>query len=160
MPVNIVLVEPEIPQNTGNIIRTCACTEAILHLIRPLGFSMTEKSLRRAGLDYADLVDIRYYDSFRELFELGVEKQHQQNFFFFTTKTCKNHTQVIYPNDPYLVFGPETRGLSKEILDRIPENNVRIPMKDSDRIRSLNLSNSVAVATYEVIRQRNYEFLR
>lgn len=154
--MNIVLVEPEIPHNTGNIIRTCACTGAVLHLIRPLGFSMSEKHLKRAGLDYADLVDIRYYDSFAELFE----KEMPQKFYFFTTKTEQNHTDVTYPEDFYLVFGPETRGLSEEIRSLYPKNNVRIPMLDIPRVRSLNLSNAVAVALYEAIRQNQYSCMR
>lgn len=154
--MNIVLVEPEIPQNTGNIIRTCACTGSALHLIRPMGFSMSEKHLKRAGLDYADLVDIRYYDSFLELFE----KEEREKFYFFTTKTDQNHTDVDYPKDCYLVFGPETRGLSQEIRMLNLVNNVRIPMLDLPRVRSLNLSNSVAVALYEVIRQNPYSFMR
>lgn len=154
--MNIVLVEPEIPHNTGNIIRTCACTGAVLHLIRPLGFSMSEKHLKRAGLDYADLVDIRYYDSFAELFE----KEMPQKFYFFTTKTEQNHTDVTYPEDFYLVFGPETRGLSEEIRSLYPKNNVRIPMLDIPRARSLNLSNAVAVALYEAIRQNQYSCMR
>lgn len=159
MPVNIVLVEPEIPQNTGNIIRTCACTGAVLHLVRPLGFSMSEKHLRRAGLDYADLAEIRYYDSFWELFD-SKNVQEQQSFYFFTTKTEKNHVQVRYSSESYLVFGAETRGLSEEIRSLIPKNNLRIPMKAQERVRSLNLSNAVAVAVYEVIRQNDYPFLK
>lgn len=156
MAINIVLVEPEIPQNTGNIIRTCACINARLHLVRPLGFSMSEKQLKRAGLDYIDLVPIYYYDSFNEL----IDKQDIQNFFFFTTKTKKNHTQAEYSDECYIVFGKETKGLTREILSLNPDNNVRIPMLNIDRIRSLNLSNSVAIAAYEAVRQIDYKELR
>ena len=144
MAINIVLVEPEIPQNTGNIIRTCACTNAVLHLIKPLGFSMDEKHMRRAGLDYIDLVKINIYEDFAD----------------FSTKSQKNHYDAEYNDGCYLIFGKETKGLSKEILEKYPEGMVRIPMVNEDRIRSLNLSNSVAVAVYEAIRQIGPENMR
>ncbi len=156
MALNIVLVEPEIPQNTGNIIRTCACINARLHLIRPMGFSMNEKHLKRAGLDYIDLVSINYYDSFEDL----IKDKDIGKFYFFTTKAEKNHTQVVYKDESYIVFGKETKGLTKEILSLNPRNNVRIPMLNIERVRSLNLSNSVAVAAYEAIRQIDYKELR
>ena len=156
MAINIVLVEPEIPQNTGNIIRTCACLNAKLHLIRPLGFSMSEKQLKRAGLDYIDLVPVFYYDSFNEL----IHDKDIKLFFFFTTKSIKNHTQAKYADECYIVFGKETKGLTKEILSLNPDNNVRIPMLNIDRVRSLNLSNSVAIAAYEAARQIDYKELR
>ena len=156
MALNIVLVEPEIPQNTGNIIRTCACINARLHLIKPMGFSMDEKQLKRAGLDYMDLVSINYYDSFEEL----IGDKDINKFYFFTTKAKKNHTEATYEDESYIVFGKETKGLSQEILSLNPNNNVRIPMLNMDRVRSLNLSNSVAIAAYEAIRQIDYKELR
>lgn len=156
MAVNIVLVEPEIPQNTGNIIRTCACIKARLHLVRPLGFSMDEKHLKRAGLDYIDLVDIILYDSFEELYG----KENPGDFYFLTTKAHKKHTQAVFQDGCFIVFGKESKGLSKEILSLNPDNNIRIPMLESDRVRSLNLSNSVAVAAYEAVRQIDYSYLR
>lgn len=156
LSLHIVLVEPEIPQNTGNIIRTCACIGAGLHLIRPLGFSLSEKQLKRAGLDYADLVGICVYDSFDDF----CSRVPGGNLYFFTTKAGKNHTQVRYEEEVYLVFGPESRGLTEKIRSRIPENNLRIPMKDMERVRSLNLSNAVAVAAYEWIRQHPQELFK
>lgn len=156
MGINIVLVEPEIPANTGNIIRTCACTNSTLHLIKPLGFSMDEKHLRRAGLDYMDLVKIYVYENFEE-FE---EKNKNKKFFLFSTKSQKNHYDVRYDNDCYLIFGKETKGLSEKILKKYSQEMVRIPMVNEERIRSLNLSNSVAVAVYEGIRQIGTEKMR
>lgn len=156
MAINIVLVEPEIPQNTGNIIRTCACTNAVLHLIKPLGFSMDEKHMKRAGLDYIDLVNIRIYENFSE-FE---EKNPGKKYYLFSTKSHKNHFDATYEDDCYLIFGKETKGLSAEILEKYPENMVRIPMVNEERIRSLNLSNSVAIAVYETIRQLGTDKMR
>lgn len=148
MAINIVLVEPEIPQNTGNIIRTCACTGAVLHLIRPLGFSMDEKSLKRAGLDYIDLVQIKYYDSFEEF-----EVKNPGEYHLFSTKATSLYTDVRYEENCYLIFGKETKGLSDEIRERHNRSLVKLPMKSSERIRSLNLSNTVCVAVFEAIRQ-------
>ena len=156
MAINIVLVEPEIPQNTGNIIRTCACTNAVLHLIKPLGFSMDEKHMRRAGLDYIDLVKINIYEDFAD-FE---NKNPGADCHLFSTKSQKNHYDAEYNDGCYLIFGKETKGLSKKILEKYPEGMVRIPMVNEDRIRSLNLSNSVAVAVYEAIRQIGPENMR
>lgn len=148
MAINIVLVEPEIPQNTGNIIRTCACTSAKLHLIRPLGFSMDERSLKRAGLDYIDLVKIYYYDSFEEF-----EQNNPGNYFLFSTKASRLYTEVEYAEDSYLIFGKETAGLSTTIRQKYEERLVKLPMISSEKIRSLNLSNTVCVAVFEAIRQ-------
>lgn len=156
MPINVVLVEPEIPANTGNIIRTCACTNTVLHLIEPLGFSMDEKALKRAGLDYHDLVNIKFYKNFED-FE---EKNKEGRFFLFSTKSQKNHYDVNYKENDYLIFGKETKGLSKEILESYPENMIRIPMLNEDRVRSLNLSNSVAIGIYEAVRQIGFDNLR
>ena len=148
--LNIVLVEPQIPQNTGNISRTCAVTGARLHLVRPLGFEVTDKHLKRAGLDYWDKLDITYYNGLDDFFE----KNRDGNFFYFTTKGKNVHSDTEYPDNSYLVFGREDKGLPEELLYRNPDNCVRIPMRNE--LRSLNLSNSVAIAVYEVLRQWDY----
>lgn len=148
--LNIVLVEPQIPQNTGNISRTCAVTGARLHLVCPLGFEVTDKHLRRAGLDYWDKLDITYYDSLDDFFS----KNRDGNFFYFTTKGRTVHSCVTYPDNAYLVFGREDKGLPEELLYANPDSCVRIPMRSE--LRSLNLSNSAAIAVYEVLRQWDY----
>ncbi|MCC8016041.1 MAG: tRNA (cytidine(34)-2'-O)-methyltransferase [Clostridiales bacterium] len=148
--LNIALIEPEIPQNTGNIARTCAATGARLHLVGPIGFHITDKQVKRAGLDYWDKLDITFYDSSKEFFE----KNSGAEFFYFTTKARQVHSDVSYPNGCFLVFGKETRGLPDELLKANPNRCVRLPMRGI--IRSLNLSNSVAVGAYEVLRQWNY----
>ena len=147
---NIVLVEPEIPQNAGNIARTCAATGTHLHMIRPLGFEVSDKYLKRAGLDYWHLVDISYYDSFEEL----QAKYPENRFFFFTTKGRHRHSDVQFQDGDFLVFGKETKGLPEELLMQNEETCLRIPM--FSEARSLNLSNSVAVALYEALRQQDY----
>jgi tRNA (cytidine/uridine-2'-O-)-methyltransferase len=148
--MNIVLVEPEIPNNTGNISRTCAVTGSSLHLVRPLGFSTDDKHLKRAGLDYWQYLDLHYYDNFAEV----LEAYPKGSFFFATTKAKKFYTDITYAPDDFLVFGKETAGLSKEILQAYPQQLIRIPMgKD---IRSLNLANSVAIILYEALRQLNW----
>lgn len=148
---NIVLVEPEIPQNTGNIVRTCAATGCRLHLVRPLGFEVTDKYLKRAGLDYWKDAEIFYYDSVEEVFE----KFPSASFYFFTTKARKAYTSAEYKEGDFLVFGKETRGLPEELLKENEEGCVRIPM--IGETRSLNLSNSVAIAVYEGLRQLGFE---
>ena len=148
--LNIVMVEPEIPQNTGNVARTCAATGARLHLVGPMGFKIDDKKLKRAGLDYWQYLDISYYDEFFQ--------KNDGQFFYFTTKGRHVHSDVSYPDNCYLLFGKETKGLPEELLIKHPESCVRIPM--GDEIRSLNLSNSVAIATYEVLRQWNYPSLQ
>ena len=148
--LNIVLVEPQIPQNTGNISRTCAVTGARLHLVRPLGFEVSDKHLKRAGLDYWDKLDITYYDGLEDFFS----RNAGGNFYYFTTKGRKVHSDVEYPNNAYLIFGREDRGLPEELLRDNPESCVRIPMRNE--LRSLNLSNSAAIAVYEVLRQWDY----
>ncbi len=153
--LNIVLVEPEIPQNTGNISRTCAATGARLHLVGPMGFTIDDKKLKRAGLDYWHLLDITYYDSLADFFE----KNHGP-FYFFSTKAKHIHSDVAYPDGAYLVFGKETKGLPEDLLHDHPEQCVRLPMIDNDAARSLNLSNTVAVGVYEVLRQWGYPDLR
>ncbi len=151
--LNIVLVEPEIPQNTGNIARTCAATGARLHIIEPMGFKIDDKKLKRAGLDYWYLLDISYYKNLDEFFE----KNHG-NFYFFSTKALHKHSDIKYPDNAYLFFGKETAGLPEKLLYDNPDNCVRIPMIDD--ARSLNLSNSVAVGVYEVLRQWDYPELK
>ncbi len=152
--LNIVLVEPEIPQNTGNIARTCAATGAKLHLVRPMGFEVDDKKLKRAGLDYWYLLDITYYENLQDFFE----KNPDGKFYYFTTKAQKRHSDMQYPDNAYLVFGKETAGLPEELLLKNKETCVRIPMIDD--ARSLNLSNSVAIAVYETLRQWDYPKLQ
>ena len=151
--INIVLHEPEIPQNTGNIARTCAATGAALHLIRPLGFEISDRTLKRAGLDYWDKLDVFYYDSLEDFFE----KNEGADCFFYTTKAPRAHTEAVYPENCFLFFGKESKGLPEELLLANLERCVRIPMRPT--LRSLNLSNSVCVAVYEVLRQRDFEGL-
>lgn len=154
LSVNIVLVEPEIPQNTGNIARTCAATGCRLHLVKPLGFSVDDKHLKRAGLDYWSLVDIRYYDSFDEL-----KRQFPEGLFYYsTTKGMKRHTDAVYEKDCFLVFGKETAGLPKALLDENKDFCIRVPMIND--ARSLNLANSVAIVVYEALRQIDYPGMR
>ncbi len=148
---NIVLVEPEIPQNTGNIVRTCAATGCALHLVRPLGFEVTDKYLKRAGLDYWNDCRIYYYDGFDEV----LKKFPKNNFYFFTTKGLNRHSDAHFTQGDFLVFGKESAGLPEELLKAHPESCLRIPM--INETRSLNLSNSVAIAVYEGLRQLNYE---
>ena len=147
--MHIVLVEPQIPQNTGNISRTCAVTGAVLHLVGPMGFVVEDKKLKRAGLDYWDKLDIRYYNGLEEFFA-----KNNGPYFYFTTKGRKIHSQVSYPDNCFLMFGREDAGLPEELLFRNPDWCVRLPMGTG--IRSLNLSNTVAVAVYEVLRQWDY----
>jgi tRNA (cytidine/uridine-2'-O-)-methyltransferase len=144
--LNIVLVEPQIPQNTGNIARTCAATGARLHLVRPLGFAIDDKKLKRAGLDYWHFLDITYYDGLEDFFA-----RNQGPFFYFTTKGRRVYADAAYPDGAYLVFGREDAGLPEELLYRNPDACVRVPMQGG--IRSLNLSNTVALSAYEVLRQ-------
>lgn len=148
--LNIVLVEPQIPQNTGNISRTCAVTGARLHLVRPFGFEITDRHLKRAGLDYWDKLDISYYDDLDDFFSRNVGG----NFYYFTTKGKKVHSEAEYPDNSYLIFGREDKGLPEKLLYDNPESCVRIPMRNE--LRSLNLSNSAAIAVYEVLRQWDY----
>ena len=143
------MVEPEIPQNTGNVARTCAATGARLHLVGPMGFKIDDKQLKRAGLDYWHLLDISYYDSLEDFFG-----KNQGNFYYFSTKAPQRHTDLAYPDNCYLFFGKETAGLPESLLHDNPKTTVRIPMLEE--ARSLNLSNSVAIGVYEVLRQWNY----
>ncbi len=150
MSINIVLVEPEIPQNTGNIARTCAAIGATLHLVHPLGFDISEKAVKRAGLDYWDKLNIIEYESLEDF----RNKIKSDNIFLLSTKAKKVYTDIKYKDDCYLIFGPETRGLPESYILENFEKAIRIPMKKN--IRSLNLSNSVAIVAYEVERQLNY----
>ena len=148
--LNIVLFQPQIPQNTGNIARTCAATGARLHLVKPMGFTVDDKKLKRAGLDYWYLLDITYYESTEEFFE----KNAGGSFFYLTTKGCKTFTETAFPENCYIIFGREDAGIPEEILKENPGTSLRIPMREE--ARSLNLSNTVAIVTYEVLRQWGY----
>ena len=148
--IHIVLVEPLIPQNTGNIARTCAATGASLHLIRPLGFEIDSAKLKRAGLDYWDSLDITYYDGLADFFD----KHPTAEFFCFTSKAKKAYTDVAYPQEVFLFFGKETSGLPTEFTEQYPNRCVRLPMRPGQRC--LNLSNAAAVGVYEVLRQHGF----
>ncbi len=147
--MHIILVEPEIPQNTGNIVRTCALTKTTLHLVKPLGFSIEDRYLKRAGLDYWDKVEIHVWDSLTD----AVKSLAKGNIYLATTKAKKYYHEISYSPDDIIVFGPESRGLSSEILLNY-NHHIRIPMLDIGR--SLNLSNSVAIILYEALRQHNF----
>lgn len=152
--LNIVLVEPQIPQNTGNIARTCAATGARLHLVEPMGFHVDDKKLKRAGLDYWHLLDITYYEDLDDFFE----KNRDGSFFYFSTKARRVHSDMTYPDNSYLVFGREDAGLPEELLKSNEQSCVRLPMRSE--ARSLNLSNTVAVGVFEVLRQWGYPELK
>ena len=157
MKLNIVLVEPEIPQNTGNIARTCAAIGAKLHLVKPLGFSISEKQVKRAGLDYWDKLEIEEHTSFEEFLEKY--KPEENNMFFVTTKGKHVYSEPDYKNmdEVFLLFGKETKGLPEDILMKYIDKTIRIPMRET--LRSLNLSNSVAIVVYDVLRQKGFENL-
>ena len=148
--LNIVLVEPEIPQNCGNIARTCAATGCVLHLIRPLGFDISEKAVKRAGLDYWHLVDVRDYENLQDFFS----KNNVQQMWCLSTKAPKSYTQANFQDGCYLFFGKETKGLPEDFLEAHRENCIRLPMRQE--ARSLNLSNSVAITVYEALRQLDF----
>ena len=148
--MHIVLYQPEIPQNTGNIVRTCATTGTMLHLIKPLGFSLEDRYLKRSGLDYWEFTVINIHDSFEELQQL----YPQGEFYFASTKAQKTYTEIQYPQDAFIVFGKETAGLPAELLSKNIEKAIRIPMQAETR--SLNLANSVAVVLYEALRQHGF----
>lgn len=149
--MNIVLHEPEIPQNTGNIGRTCAATGTRLHLIRPLGFEITSKALKRAGMDYWYDLDVTYYDNFEDF----VEKNNHPRIIMATTKAKKNYCDIEYKDDDFIMFGSEGSGIPEEILLRYKQTSVRIPMLS--KYRSLNLSNSAAIILYEALRQNSFK---
>ncbi|MFW5998278.1 MAG: tRNA (uridine(34)/cytosine(34)/5-carboxymethylaminomethyluridine(34)-2'-O)-methyltransferase TrmL [Halanaerobiaceae bacterium] len=148
--MHIVLVEPEIPQNTGNIVRTCAATDSTLHLVRPLGFSTEDKYLKRAGLDYWDKVNIYYYNSIQEV----LNKYKDNNFYFSSSKSAIRYDKIQYTEKDLLFFGKETEGLPDSLLKKYPDKSIRIPM--SKNIRCLNLANSVSIILYEALRQLNF----
>ena len=151
MSLNIVLYEPEIPFNTGAISRTCALTHTKLHLIEPLGFSISDKAVKRAGLDYWPYVDLTVYKNYEEF----LDKNREGRLFFASTKSSHIYTDVKYEDGDYLVFGPETRGLPEDVIFSDRGTNIRIPMIGELK-RSLNLSNSVSIVLYEALRQVNF----
>lgn len=148
--INIVLFEPEIPQNTGNIARTCASTDSTLHIIKPMGFEIDDSKLKRAGLDYWHDLDIRYYDSLDDFYN----KNKNITIYYFTKKAKTSFTDVKYNKNVYLMFGKESIGLPEELIKKNLDTSLRIPMKEG--LRSLNLSNTVAIAVYEVLKQNDY----
>lgn len=147
---NIVLFEPEIPQNTGNISRTCACTGAALHIIKPMGFEITDAKLKRAGLDYWDKLNLTYYENLDEFFD----KTKGGRYFYLSKKASKRYTDVSFKDGDFLVFGKETKGLPEHVVFGNPETALRIPM--AKELRSLNLSNTVALVLYEALRQTGF----
>jgi len=153
MAIHVVMYQPEIPQNTGNISRTCAATHSVLHLIRPLGFSTDDKQLKRAGLDYWEFVDVRYHDSLEELWE-----KHPEGVFYYITKYGEQYPSQIdlsdVEQDYFFVFGRETKGLPLEVIDANTERCIRLPQ--SNLVRSLNVSNTAAIIVYEALRQQGY----
>ncbi len=151
--INIVLYNPEIPQNTGNISRTCAVTGAALHIIRPTGFEISDRTLKRAGLDYWDKLDVTYYDSFEEFMSVNGEAP----MYFFSSHATRSYAEVEYPKGVFLVFGRESVGLPRDLVMENADKALRIPMLPT--LRCLNLSNSVAIAVYEVLRQMGFEGL-
>jgi tRNA (cytidine/uridine-2'-O-)-methyltransferase len=153
--INVVLFEPEIPQNTGNIMRTCVATNTKLHLIKPLGFSLDDKYVKRSGANYIDLLDYKVYDNFEEF-----KKENKGTYYFLTRYGSKPHTSFDFYNKDeniYLIFGKESTGIPKEILKEYLDTCLRIPM--TDKVRALNVSNAVAIMVYEVLRQQNYNDL-
>lgn len=156
--MNIVLHEPEIPPNTGNIGRTCVATGTVLHLIEPLGFRLTEKELRRAGMDYWKLLDVRRYANFGEFMEKNLAGGTRARIWMATTKARKVYTQADFAPDDFIMFGKESAGIPEEILVEHEDTCIRIPMLDD--IRSLNLSNSVSIVLYEALRQQDFAGLQ
>lgn len=154
-PLNIVLHQPQIPQNTGNIARTCAVTGCRLHLIRPMGFEVDDKKLKRAGLDYWPLLDITYYNDYEDFAE-----KNPGEYILFSTKSSRLYTEAEYPPGCYLIFGREDKGLPEPLLAAQYSRTARIPMLYNEHARSLNLSNSVAIAVYEALRQNGFNDLK
>ena len=152
--INIVLVEPEIPQNAGNIVRTCAATGCNLYMVKPLGFELDDKKYKRAGLDYFPLSSIRLYDSLQEI----MDSNPNATFYFASTKSQKTYADVSYPDGCFVVFGKESYGLREDLLKANYDHCIRVPMKAD--ARSLNLSNTVAIITYEALRQQNFPNLK
>ncbi len=164
MKINIVMVEPEIPQNTGNIARTCAAIGAKLHLVKPLGFSIDDKHLKRAGLDYWDKLDIEIHESLNDFLNKYAYKQNREyiseNMFLASTKSKQSYSDIKYNKfeEVFLLFGKETKGLPEDLIEKNMKQAIRIPMRKG--LRSLNLSNSVAIIAYEVLRQNNFNDLQ
>jgi tRNA (cytidine/uridine-2'-O-)-methyltransferase len=152
LTIHIVLVEPEIPPNTGNIARSCAATGAKLHLVKPLGFSIDDKTLKRAGLDYWPFVDLEVHESLAEFFD----KYKDMPIYLATTKGTRKYTDVIYEENAMLLFGRETAGLPRELIEKYRDRTIRIPMSRDTRLRSLNLSNSANIVLFEALRQQNF----
>ena len=150
--INIVLYEPEIPQNTGNIARTCALTNTKLHLIKPLGFSISDKAVKRAGLDYWDMLDLSVYDDYEDF----LNRSGAKDVYLLTTHGDKHYADIKYPDNAFLMFGRETAGLPDSIHNQFSENRFRIPMKNDPHARSLNLANSVNIVLYEALRQHDF----
>lgn len=148
MNLNIVLYQPEIPQNTGNIGRTCVLTNSVLHLIRPLGFEVSDKQLRRAGMDYWKLLDVVYYDSFEEFYKINSSSR----IYLSTTRANYNYSEVCYNKGDFILFGRESSGVPQNIRNLLSETSIKIPMVETSD-RSLNLSNSVSIVAYEALRQ-------
>jgi len=155
LTIHIVLVEPEIPPNTGNIARSCAATNSKLHLIKPLGFSIDDKTLKRAGLDYWPYVDLEVHDNL----DLFLDKYKNATMYFSTTKGINRYTDVIYEDNAMIIFGKETAGLPRNIIEEHKERTIRIPMSMNTRLRSLNLSNSVNIILFEALRQQGFQGL-
>lgn len=155
MSLNIVLYQPEIPQNTGNIGRTCVLTNSKLHLIRPLGFSIEDKYLRRAGMDYWPHLNVTYYDNFEDFIKINEGKR----IYLSTTKAKKYYTQVNYKEDDFIMFGRESSGVPDCIRDMFKDTMIKVPMIETSD-RSLNLSNTVAIVAYEALRQLDYPFMK
>ena len=164
MKINIVMIEPEIPQNTGNIARTCAAIGAKLHLVKPLGFSIDDKHLKRAGLDYWDKLDIEIHESLNDFLNKYAYKQNREyiseNMFLASTKSKQSYSDIKYNKfeEVFLLFGKETKGLPEDLIEKNMKQAIRIPMREG--LRSLNLSNSVAIIAYEVLRQNNFNDLQ
>jgi len=150
--MNIVLYQPEIPYNTGNIGRSCVLTNTKLHLIKPLGFSLDEKQIKRSGLDYWKLIDLKVWESFEEF----LEANQGARLFYATTKTKQKYSDVKFEKNDFIMFGPESRGIPEDILKKIPERCITLPMIPMGR--SLNLSNSAAIILYEALRQTDFDF--
>ncbi len=151
--INVVLYSPEIPQNTGNISRTCAVTGARLHIIKPIGFEISDRTLKRAGLDYWDKLDVTYYENYEDF----LRQNENAELYFFSSHAEKSYADVDYPEDVFLVFGCESVGLPRELVEANYEHALRIPMRKT--LRCLNLSNSVAIAVYEILRRTGFDGL-
>ena len=156
MAIHIVLVEPEIPPNTGNVARSCAATGCVLHLVKPLGFSVEDKQLKRAGLDYWPYVKLSVHESFDEF----MEKHSGRNMYFATTKGTRIYADVKFCDEDMIIFGRETAGLPREVIEKNKNRTVRIPMSADTRLRSLNLSNSVNIILFEALRQLDFPDLK